>query len=97
VPELSARRRIGDTEVITAEYYEKATGHPPKDDDLERSNCKHAGMMGHHHCGWDYVCNLPEFIAVAERWRQIHGGRAAISQPMSHDTTSGTLPGNQEK
>jgi hypothetical protein len=53
--------------MITAEQFKAATGHEPKDDDLERSNCHRAGTMGHFHCGWDHSRNLPEFIAAAVR------------------------------
>ena len=47
---------------ITAEYYTQATGHAPKDDDLERSNCAKAGTPGHHNCGWNWSWNLPKFM-----------------------------------
>ncbi|CBW47004.1 hypothetical protein [Roseovarius sp. 217 phage 1] len=45
--------------MITAEMYEKATGHKPVDDDLERANCRQAGELGHFHCGWNEEENLP--------------------------------------
>ena len=47
---------------ITAEEFEKATGHPPVQDDLERCNCDKAGQMGHWQCGWDEERNLPVFV-----------------------------------
>ena len=48
---------------ITDEEFLKATGFPPEQDDLERSNCEHAGEMGHLMCGWDHSQNLPVFMA----------------------------------
>jgi hypothetical protein len=56
--------------MITAEQYEAAVGHPPEQDDLERSNCDKAGQIGHECCGWDHERNLPEFIAVAHRLKE---------------------------
>lgn len=49
--------------MITAEQFEATTGHPPKDDDLERCNCDKAGQPGHWYCGWDTDNNLPRFIS----------------------------------
>lgn len=48
--------------MITAEQFEQATGQKPVDDDLERSNCKAAGELGHFHCGWNAEKNLPRFL-----------------------------------
>ncbi len=45
--------------MITAEKYEKATGHKPVNDDLERANCSEAGKVGHAFCGWDHRRNKP--------------------------------------
>ena len=45
--------------MITAQQYEEATGTKPKDDDLERANCKLAGQEGHMSCGWCQRYNLP--------------------------------------
>ncbi len=55
---------------ITAEQFEAAVGHPPQDDDLERSNCPDAGSLMHQSCGWDHERNLPEFIASAHRLKK---------------------------
>lgn len=46
---------------ITAEKFKAATGVDPEQDDLERSNCRRAGEMGHWFCGWDKERNLPVF------------------------------------
>ena len=46
---------------ITAEYFEKATGYPPEQDDLDRCNCEKAGQIGHFSCGWDDEHDLPVF------------------------------------
>jgi hypothetical protein len=48
---------------ITAKYFEERVGRPPKDDDLERCNCRKAGQLGHHFCGWDMLAELPRFMA----------------------------------
>jgi hypothetical protein len=47
---------------ITAAVFKKATGHDPIQDDLERSNCEHAGEPGHWDCGWCNQCNRPYFM-----------------------------------
>lgn len=51
---------------ITAEEFEKATGYPPIQDDLERSNCADAGLPGHSQCGWNKKLNKPVFEVGAE-------------------------------
>lgn len=48
--------------MITAEQFEAAVGHPPKDDDLDRCNCDKPGHMGHWACGWDARRGMPHFI-----------------------------------
>lgn len=55
---------------ITAEHFEQRTGHPPKNDDLERANCPRAGEVGHTCCGWDTAADLPEFMTMARLRRQ---------------------------
>lgn len=47
---------------ITAEIFEKATGHPPVNDDLDRCNCDLEGEVGHDQCGWHEELNLPNFM-----------------------------------
>ena len=56
--------------MITAAKFKKATGHAPKDDDLERCNCPRAGEIGHASCGWDHDMGQPEFIAQAIRLKE---------------------------
>lgn len=51
---------------ITAEYFEKRTGFKPIQDDLERSNCKEAGEIGHQSCGWMHCCDRPNFMVHEE-------------------------------
>ena len=48
-------------EKMTAEEFEKRTGSKPRNDDLARVNCTHAGEPGHAACGWCHVHNLPRF------------------------------------
>ena len=48
--------------MITAEHFKKVTGRDPEQDDLERSNCKRAGKIGHLMCGWDTERDMPNFI-----------------------------------
>jgi hypothetical protein len=48
--------------VIDAKTFEEKTGHKPQDDDLERSNCKEAGVLGHTFCGWCDDCEKPVFM-----------------------------------
>lgn len=52
--------------IITKEYFIKATGFSPDQDDLERSNCLQAGKLCHSQCGWNTEKNLPVFIAGSE-------------------------------
>jgi len=47
---------------ITAKAFKAATGHAPENDDLERSNCRMAGAVGHFYCGWCEEENLPIFM-----------------------------------
>lgn len=47
--------------MITAEEFERRTGHPPKDDDLERANCPHHGQYSHYFCGWCVEHDIPRF------------------------------------
>ena len=54
--DAKAIREHNIPEVITEEYFEKAMGHPPVQDDLERSNC---GNLEHMSCGWNYEENKP--------------------------------------
>lgn len=49
--------------VITADYFKGATGHDPKEDDLERCNCPCKGKLGHKSCGWNPYVNLPKFMS----------------------------------
>ncbi len=49
-------------EGITVEHFYEAVGRLPENDDLERSNCKKAGLAGHHSCGWNWEKNLPNFM-----------------------------------
>lgn len=55
--------------VIDEEYFEKAMGRPPENDDLHRANCADAGKPGHRLCGWCTLCNKPRFVCghLAER------------------------------
>lgn len=53
--------RITPRTAITAEHFEKRTGNPPQQDDLERSNCVHAGETGHFCCGWNEKADMPVF------------------------------------
>lgn len=52
--------------MITAEKFEKCTGHKPVDDDLERVNCPHAGEIGHSQCGWNHKKEMPVFMVGEE-------------------------------
>jgi len=47
---------------ITAKEFERKTGQPPEDDDLERANCRKAGEHGHFGCGWCDGCDRPHFM-----------------------------------
>lgn len=47
---------------ITASYFQLRVGEKPVQDDLERSNCPHAGNIGHQQCGWDSEFDLPVFM-----------------------------------
>jgi hypothetical protein len=53
---------------ITAEYFERATGRKPEDDDLERCNCPYAGTIMHTCCGWNEEHNRPQF-EVGPIWK----------------------------
>jgi hypothetical protein len=55
--------------VITAEMFFAATGEHPRNDDLERCNCKKAGQILHFHCGWNSEKNLPVFMCELNKYR----------------------------
>lgn len=59
---------------ITKEIFEKYVGHEPKDDDLERCNCRNVSEVGHRQCGWCAIHMKPRFMC----------GCGIIPQP--HDT-----------
>lgn len=46
---------------MNAEQFEKLTGYPPQQDDLERVNCPLVGQPGHHQCGVCPHCGTPRF------------------------------------
>lgn len=49
---------------ITIEYFTQATGHPPKDDDMERANCLDHGRTFHVYCGWCEKHDKPRFECI---------------------------------
>lgn len=53
---------MNDPKPISAEYFERRTGRPPENDDLERVNCPKAGTLGHFGCGWNEAADLPRFM-----------------------------------
>jgi hypothetical protein len=55
---------MNERPVITAEYFEHATGYAPMNDDLDRCNCPQAGEMRHWGCGWDWEADLPMFLTM---------------------------------
>ena len=59
---------------ISAYEFWLGTGYLPDDDDLERSNCKKAGLFQHKQCGWCYGCSLPVFMGCEcdyPLWKEI--------------------------
>jgi len=53
--------------MITAEEFEKRTGNPPADDDLQRANCSKAGQWGHFFCGWCVTHDRPRYVCGCGR------------------------------
>jgi hypothetical protein len=47
---------------ITKKKFIEATGSEPRQDDLERCNCKKAGEVFHYSCGWCEEHDKPRFI-----------------------------------
>lgn len=48
------------------------TGRWPQQDDLDRVNCKEAGVIGHGSCGWCEVHKWPRYQCLclaANDWR----------------------------
>lgn len=56
--------------MITAKYFERATGRKPVDDDLERANCPKSGQLGHWACGWCNEKNLPHTMTPNKQIKQ---------------------------
>jgi len=52
--------------VIDAAEFRAKTGREPGFDDLERSNCKEAGTIGHFSCGWCATHSKPVFECPVE-------------------------------
>lgn len=52
---------------MDAAEFERWTGRPPKDDDLERVNCPLAGQLMHWCCGWCDEHGTPVFSCVDKR------------------------------
>ncbi len=46
-------------QIITTERFKELTGIDPIQDDLERANCKSAGIFNHICCGWCSKHNKP--------------------------------------
>lgn len=67
--ELMARFAKSKVEVIvveaaeclemTAAEFERRTGAPPMNDDLDRVNCTRVGAVGHYLCGWCFTHDRP--------------------------------------
>ena len=51
-------------EIMNTQEFELLTGRKPEQDDLERTNCKEAGFIGHHYCGLCAECGQPSFMCV---------------------------------
>lgn len=47
--------------MITASQFKQMTGYEPENDDLERANCTHEGLIGHGCCGICPKHNQPRF------------------------------------
>lgn len=60
----------GENLMIAAEF-ERLTGAPPEDGDLERVNCHKAGQAGHFYCGVCSVCGLPRFMCSGNEKNQV--------------------------
>jgi hypothetical protein len=58
--------------VITAEFYEQATGKKPIQDYILRANCSKAGTVMHYTCGWCVKNNVPNTFGSAARWQNIN-------------------------
>lgn len=52
---------IGPELPMDAAEYERRTGAPPENDDLDRVNCPTVGVLGHWACGWCVTHAQPEF------------------------------------
>lgn len=50
------------------------TGRWPKQDDLERVNCKQAGEIGHGNCGWCNEHRAPMYQCMCASVKK-YGGR----------------------
>jgi hypothetical protein len=49
---------------VTAEEFEAVIGWKPRDDDLERANCKLVGRVGHTFCGMCETHKKPRFLCA---------------------------------
>jgi len=60
---------------ITKKLFKEYTGREPENDDLERCNCKKAGLLGHQQCGWCKVRNIPVYECYQCSKVYVHGGK----------------------
>jgi hypothetical protein len=82
---------------ITVEMFLAATGYAPENDDLERSNCRMAGAIGHFHCGWCEEENLPIFAVDSKYARKQEAefiARQGVPEPFA---TVSIRAGNKPK
>jgi hypothetical protein len=54
--------------VISQARFISAVGYDPENDDLDRSNCRHAGALGHLCCGWNDEQDKPQFLIGPLPW-----------------------------
>lgn len=55
---------------ITADDFQRMTGYPPRQDDLERCNCKKDSVPGHYYCGVCTKHDKPRFVCGCSTFKK---------------------------
>lgn len=59
---MKSLTKRGHKAIWTESQFTLRTGHAPEQDDMERTNCKQPGAIGHVNCGICHQHNMPVFM-----------------------------------
>lgn len=85
----------GQERTISPGYFYLAVGREPKDDDMDRSNCKEAGAIAHTQCGWCLGHDKPRFICGCALKLPLPARAAGPSDADQRGAAGGTVSNGQ--